>query len=272
MYFFRKNSTPVVYIILALISISLASCEKEIDLEVAQATPKIVVEALVSDASDSYVRITRSKSIYDNENTGFEAINDAEVKISDDQGNSFTFVNNSNGYYRPPSFVSFQGIAGRTYNLDIVADGKHITGVETMLTPVALEAVTFQNHPVSGTEFKRVSCHFQDPETSENYYLFKIIDSNPGLYNTLRSDLLFNGQHTEVVMDRYRGSIGDTIHVQLLHINKEHYKYFSTLKSIGDQLGPFGGGTPGNPNNTIKGDAIGFFCAAAINEISIVIP
>lgn len=269
MNFFTKNKISL----LLLISFSFLACEKEIDLEVAQTAPKIVVEALVSDGVDSYVRLTRSKSIYDNEDTGFESINNAEVKISDDLGNTYIFENsNMEGYYHPLSSASFQGIPNRTYTLDIRADGEHITGVESMLAPVVLESVAFQNYPVAGDEFKRVSCHFQDPEDAENYYLFKITDENPGLYNTLRSDLLFNGQFTEVVMDRYRGTQGEEISVQLLHINKEHYKYFSTLKSIEVQTGPFGGGTPGNPNNTIEGNAIGFFCAATISTINIEIP
>jgi len=54
--------------------------------------------------------------------------------------------------------------------------------------------------------------------------------------------------------------------------NKEHYKYFSTLKSIEVQTGPFGDGTPGNPNNTVGGNAIGFFCVATISTINIEIP
>jgi len=259
------------FTLILVVLLVFTSCKKEIELNVAQATPKLVVEAIVTDSENSYVRITKSKSIYDNEES--EAINDADVSISDDQGNTFLFNNiNSFGYYALDGFI---GIPGRTYTLDIDANGLHITGVDKMLPHVDLEAITFRNIPISDDAEKQVLCHFQDDGATEDYYYFKVIETpSPtpfGSYNTSRSDLLFNGLTTEVVMDRFFTLPGTTLNVYLYHVNKENYKYLYTLSSISGD-GPFGGGSPGNPINTIDGDAIGFFGAWPESSIEIVVP
>lgn len=258
---------------LFLLIFTVISCEKEIELNVPQATPKLVIEAIVTDSDDSYVRITKSKSIYENEETGFEAINDASVTISDDDGNTYIFNNvNSYGYYMLEGFI---GISGRTYSLDIDADGEHITATDKMLSHVDIEAISFKDIPISDEGEKQVICHFQDDIETEDYYFFRVIETpspNPfGNYKTVRGDLLFNGLLAEVAMKHFFSTPGTLIDVQLYHINKENYKYFYTLGSI-EGGGPFGGGTPGNPINTVEGDAIGFFGAWAKSSIEIEVP
>ena len=254
------------YTISLLLVVILTACKKEIDLNVPQATPKIVVEAVVTNDNASYVRLTRSKSIYENEELGFEPITDAQVVITDDTGNIFDFTYDSDGYY----FNSLiYGISGTTYTLDILADDEHITGVDKMLLPVTINSVSFEEFGFGNGNEKRVYCHFNDEVTTEDFYLFKITDSR-----TVSSDQLFNGIEARVFMDRYFGEQGDEITIELLHINKENYKYFYTLGSIEhiDDGGPFASGIPGNPINTIEGNAIGFFGTFPVSYYSITIP
>ncbi len=267
------------YFFLLTISFGLISCEKEIELDVPQATPKIVVEAIVSDKENaSYIRITRSKSIYDNESSAFDIVTDAVVTISDNEDNTYSFdlAVGTAGYYLNSDFI---GEIGKTYTLDIIADETHITAEETMLSSIILEEVTFQDIPIGENNDKQVICHYQDNALTEDYYLFSITATGTDTvfahsYKTVRSDLLFNGQLTETVMDRYRAEQGANLEIQLWHINKENYKYFYTLGSIEfiNQGGPFGDGTPGNPISTINGDAIGFFSAVSMSTLTIVVP
>lgn len=257
----------IFYNILLLSTLSLFSCEKEIDLKVPQATPQIVVEGVVTnDPDNNYIRLTKSKSIYENEELGFEPITDAEVTISDNLGNEFEFTYSENGFYVHPGFV---GILGTTYQMDIYADGEHITGEDKLLSKVPVDEITFEDAAFGEENERIVYCHFHDPADEENFYLFRIDD-----YKTVTTDRIFDGNDTRVFMDRFRAVAGDEITVNLLHINHEHYRYFYTLGSIEylDQGGPFSGGTPGNPENTIEGNAIGFFGAFATDSKTVVVP
>ncbi len=257
----------IFYNIILISTLSFFSCEKEIDLKVPQATPQIVVEGVITNnQSNNYVRLTKSKSIYENEELGFEPITDAEVTINDNLGNEFEFTYSENGFYIHNGFVATIGL---TYQLNINAEGEHITGEDKLLPVVSIDEITFEDAAFGEENERIVYCHFQDPADVENFYLFRI-----GNYKTVTTDRVFDGNNTRVFMDRFGAVAGDEITINLLHINHEHYRYFYTLGSIEylDQGGPFSGGTPGNPENTIEGNAIGFFGAFATDSMTVVVP
>lgn len=255
-------------IIFISLIILFSSCEKEIEVHIDQATPQLVIEAVVTnDVTKNYVRITRSKSIYENETLGFPLVTDAEVTLTDSDGLVFPLYYVENGYYRNEDVI---GIPGKTYFLQIKVGNEIITGEELMPEPVTVTQLSFEpSSGFGGTNGYIVYCHFQDNPNQENFYLFRIDD-----YKTVRSDNLFNGLEAKVFMDRYLGVPQEEITLQLLHINKENYRYFYTLGSIEymDDSGPFSGGTPGNPVNTISGNAIGFFGAFYVDSKTIVLP
>lgn len=135
----KKYSLPALYILVTVLL--LANCVREIDFQEADADRSVlVVSGVFTDGYGPHVvRLTRPGN-YDKQI--FEAIPNAEVRLSDDVGNSYS--------YQPvlptnkPSHYELRGVrgeTGRTYTLDIrLANGEQYRShPQVMPDPVALD-------------------------------------------------------------------------------------------------------------------------------------
>jgi hypothetical protein len=112
-----KSIKNIFYILLA--AISLQSCKEEVDLDVPNGEPKVVVESEITTETDSsFVKITKTSNYYSTD--PYPTITDATVTV-----NGVPFLHTGKGIYRPA--VPYTGIRGQIYNLNIVAEGKTYT-------------------------------------------------------------------------------------------------------------------------------------------------
>ena len=118
-----KNIKFIIYILL------LSACEKVVYIDLNTSDPKLVVEANITDSKygQGYylnaVKLSRTVNYYDG--NVFPAVNNASVFISDDLGNIDT-LKPMNLASNPGMYLidKMKGVAGRSYSLKIIADGK----------------------------------------------------------------------------------------------------------------------------------------------------
>lgn len=258
----NHNILPFLIIFFALI---FTACEKVVDLDLDDAPQAIVIEAIMHDSiGDNYVIISKSKPF--NENTGgFETVSGATVVITDNLGNSFSFVEVLAGVYNSPSL---KGIEGRTYVLSVYADGKSITAQSTMPPKINLDSLSHQkiNRPFSNPndpQQYRIFTHFYDRPNFNNYYRIKASSRTVKQKGVLvLNDDLIDGDNVVFPIFQTEFEENDTVSVQLLSIDEVNYRYFNALASSQ------GGEVPGNPETNLNGaeNVVGFFAAYAKSE------
>lgn len=116
-----KRIVKILFILCGFLG--LLSCEEEVMVDLQDAPPVLAVDAWVNDKpEDQVIRLTLTQPYFDNSVP--EGIEDAEVTVTDDQGQVYPFVTDGNGKY----VWSYDGehtfgAIGRAYQLTIAYDG-----------------------------------------------------------------------------------------------------------------------------------------------------
>lgn len=102
----------------------LSQCVDEIDLEIDGAEPAIVIDGLISDSLQVHtIKVSNSAIIGIGNDNILTPISGAKVKVLDDEGGVFEFLENEDNAYE----LEFQGEIGRTYSVEVeLPDGKKI--------------------------------------------------------------------------------------------------------------------------------------------------
>ena len=133
---------PALYTVVTILA--LANCVRETDFLRSNEDENVLVVSggFTDGAGPHVIRLTRPG---DSNKQAFEAVTGAEVVLSDDQGNAYTFqeITPTDG---KPSFyqlTGIQGVAGRIYTLDIqLPGGEHYRSrPETMPVRVKIDSV-----------------------------------------------------------------------------------------------------------------------------------
>ena len=260
---------------IALIAASF-SCEKVIEIPVDDAEQRIVVEGQLYDMlNESYVRLSRTGSVYQEDN--FETISGATVTVTDNQGGSWVFTESlvEPGLYTDPSFV-VQPLT--TYILVVDINGELITAESSTFNNVAFDSLDYFMQVGGGfggtgnpddTSFFTFY-NFTDDANYSNYYrAIPFINGVPGSAY-LSEDELFNGQNFRQPFFADVFEPKDTLWALLTSMDADVYKYFSSLENNQDS-GPFSA-VPSNPVSNLNGDAIGFFGAFLTDTAVVIYP
>lgn len=235
----------------------ITSCTKVIDVDLNSKDPMIVIEANISDQPGPYtVRLTQTVNF--SEANVFPGVSGAVVTISDDLGNTETLVETTPaGTYQTSTT---QGVPGRTYYLNVVANGKTYTAESKMPPLVTLDTVLVEESSAFGGSLFYIFPFFQDPQGLGNSY--RCIQTVNGdrvegstLFTDDFSDGLINGQPI-VAFDDSLGT-GDSLSIELQCIDRPVYLYFFSL----EQTTTGQTGAPANPVSNITNGALGYFSA-----------
>ncbi|MCD1117383.1 DUF4249 domain-containing protein [Chryseobacterium turcicum] len=265
-------------IFLIILSLFLVtSCEKEIDLDLDDQSGSIVIEGNVTDqAGPYYVKIT--KSVAFTQANQYPAIENAQVVLSDNTGQTETLLYIGNGKYQTSTFV---GQSGRTYTLKIQAEGKEYTSTSIMPAAVSFDGLDQDSFMVGGETSYTLLPVFTDPQALGDRYLFVYsVNNNPKQFFSEFSDNVNNGMLNQRPLilpnddgdkpDDIKVVVGDTIHVEMQCIDDKVYTFYSALLQLSGG-GAGGGVTPSNPPSNISNGALGYFSAHTVRKKSIVI-
>lgn len=267
--------TEAIRIVLFLIPFFVfQGCQKVIEVDLNDATPKIVIEGLINDRRGPYgITVTKTGS-YFNE-ASLPPVTGANVYIKDNLGFTDTLREASPGVYLTGRT---KGVPGKTYTLTVVAENIVYSGTSTMLSHVNIDSLKlvkseFQRFDFSGNTDNALNMEihgfFKDPP-EKNYYRVKVFKNDS--INT-QSYRLYDDQYTngeEIDLRVSRAEPGASYRIELLSIDKATYGYYRTLDDL-LYINPFFGSTPANPNTNLSNGALGYFGACAVSSKTIVI-
>jgi len=308
-------------------------CIEEYNLNREDASPRVVVEALITNKPGPYIiRLTESYTgkfvIPDNQNfDNAKGIMNAQLIISDDVNQVDTLIpmvfnraeykyNYRLGYYKliydkngtiidttywkyPAEFdnergfymtTHLKGIAGRTYLLKIVSNGKEYDASSYMPNVPVIDSLGFIKKVMEkdGQQYYVPLIYFSEPQGIKNYYLIQLDDEiTSRLYSNMNwrfsilsdefLDPYVNGLNISLGSNPRNiefpdYSAGDSIYVGLSSLTKGAYEFYNSLlqqfKNDGGAYQP----SPGSPPTNMTNGALGYFRASCINEKRIKIP
>lgn len=257
-------------------SLLLLSCEKVVKLDLNLADQQVVVQANVNNQPGPYtVNLNYSVSYYSD--NVFPAVTGAIVQLSDDAGNSETLSEISSGIYKTNTF---NGISGRTYNLQIKANNTTYSAYSSMSDPVAIDSFLLRpifNKNTNALIGCRVICKFTDPSGTGNFYRVVVGSNDVAALGDRTSriieDKLIDGQLLSSTFSTKLIS-GDTVNIQLQCIDKSTYDFYNTLNNAVGNTGAsqFISSLPANPTNNISNHGLGYFSAYALTTKTLVVP
>ncbi|MEL6537536.1 MAG: DUF4249 domain-containing protein [Bacteroidota bacterium] len=259
-------------ILLASLSLlALGACEKVIDVDLNDAEPTLVVEAnLNNEFGPQTVVLSKTTSFFTPEAPG--PVTNATVTVTDDEGESITYDEVEDGVY----VALYAGEPGRTYTLSIDTEGETYTAVSEMREIISLDSLTFSpsggfGGPIDGPPTFLPFTNFNDPAEKGNFYRLIEVSDDPArtaiIY--LLDDLATNGNLVTFPLFGNSAPAGDTVTIELWHLDQAAHTYFDELGDLGGG-GPFNSGTPANPTSNLTNGALGYFVAyskSAVTEI-----
>ena len=247
-----------------------SSCEKVIELDLSNNVDSLVIEGNITNQAGPYfVKLT--KSVNFNEASNYPSVSNAVVIVSDNAGQKDTLSHTSNGIYQTRNL---KGIEGRTYTLNVTAEGKTYTAQSTMPSKVNLDTLRLLSFEFGGSTQINVLPVYTDPSVLGNNYRFlqsfnNVLDKTYFTYN----DNINNGKPNQRPLRNQDTEIksGDVIQVEMQCIPLNTYNYYYSLEQQAGN-GPGGGTTPANPPNNIVGGAFGLFSAHTSQVKTIKVP
>lgn len=225
-------------IFLFIFALSFLSCEEVIDLELNEATPKLVIEASLNHfpqqgvTSFPKIKLSLTAPFFDNE---IPPVTNAEVTITDEEGTIFSIPHSENGSY----IGDFEVQPNTTYTLQIIYEGEIYTATNQLVSAVPIEFVEQTDDAGFSGEDIELKAFFEDPAGAENYYFFEGLSEKGNIYDAI-SDEFFNGN---LIFGYYLVEDiepGDVVRFNLYGINEQNYNFIFTLLQQGDSpAGPF---------------------------------
>jgi hypothetical protein len=259
-------------VIIALFS----SCQKVIDVNIENAEPKYVVEAIVTDnPGESKVLLSSTKNV--SEDNNFPGISGAVVTITDNAGTVTMFTETTAGKYESSDFT---GVVGKTYSLQVKVDGETFTGSSTMPQKINLDTLFISNEILFGETRKLANIAYQDPAGKGQAYRYvQYINGKKSEPIFVNNDDYSDGKYVETKLwylvddDENKDEeikTGDTVMIDMLCVDPAVYKYWYSANQ--SATGNSQSASPANPVTNISGGALGYFSAHTLQTKTVVVP
>jgi hypothetical protein len=258
------------------------SCEKEINLDLKNTSPKLVVEGNILWGLDTVINqqeLKLSLSANYTGNTNPLPVTNAIVMVNDGT-NNYTYNHIGNGVYSS----NFIAATNKTYKLIISYEGDEYNAYETLKAGgAAIDSLTVNYFPsaLGSPEGNFITVNTTDPFNERNFYLWQLfineqlmINPSPGnIYRAIQKDDFFNGQPllNYLPFDNFPVVTGDIARLHQLNISEQMYNYYYSIFNL-TASSPVSGDVPpgnikGNIVNLNKPDknALGYFGACSIS-------
>lgn len=266
-------------ILAAIISIIfLSSCREKIDLELNDASSKVVIEgSITNELKHHQIRVTRSLGYLDGNSAPY--ITNATVRLTD--GNQvFDYVYTQNGIYQ--SQQEFSGTVNANYTLHVWVDGVEYTANEILLPVAQIDSIVVDEALYAlqpGVIWEKDKIYWniglfsQEPESETNFYVFDAYKNGELFSDTvtkkfISDDSFINGSY---IMGMYAYQVdavpGDTLTIAMTSVSKKYFDYIIGLMNSGMSGSPFMG-SPSNVSGNISNGALGYFWAGATEKMS----
>ncbi len=279
MLFKMKNNNSIKYfILLSMIILFFASCEKNIDIDFPPGEKPYVIEGYIENGEIPLLSISRGISFLNtisNQDFLNLYVNNATVNLSIDGGAPVALVPISFGGATFYTNFSVQGEVGKRYDLTIEVDGKTFNATTTVLAPHPLDSIVIEPAPGDkGTidSLVQLTAYFTEPQPLGNYYRI-LTKKNQDLFydvsfNSIFDDGITNGDPLQFTVFGGKSQLqnndtadfsrfgyfkkGDTVYVKWASIDKAQYDFWNTFESQSSSFG-----NPFSPTVIIKSSITG---------------
>ena len=242
--------------------LTFVSCERVIQLDLKNSTPKIVIQGNIYDQPGPYI-VKISNSVNFDASSNYPPVSGAKVVISDNFGQNEVLSETTAGSYLTSKL---RGVPGRIYSLSVKTGDETYLSSATMPYAVAMDSIYFSKSLFSGE--KLTTIRLLDPPFTVNYYRFVYFINNvqQKVFYVL-DDELFQGASIRYALLSRGSDIklakGDLVSVWLESIDHGVYEYFRTAGSDEGESA-----SPANPVSNISNGALGYFNACSVRKIS----
>lgn len=265
-------------IILGILSIS---CEKEINLELKNTSPKMVVEGNILLGLDTLIQQQEIKLTLSANYSGTaspQPIPNAIVSVVEGS-NTYIFSHTSNGRYQS----NFIAEPNKTYKLNIIYMGETYEAIEKMARGPKIDSLSMRYFPsaLGSPEGNFITINTTDPSNERNFYLWRLyineqlmINPSPGnIYRAIQKDEFFDGQplYNYLPFDNFPVVNQDIARMDQLSISEQMYNYYYSIFNLTASSPVSGDVPPGritgnviNKTNPNK-NALGYFGACSIS-------
>ncbi len=288
---------------LLLIAALFSACEDVVTVDLEDGDQQLVVDAWVNNQDKpQVVRLVRTSPYF--ESSASPAVTGATVKITDNNGTEFDFVDNDNGDYiwTPPAGTTF-GQVGNTYTLSIETEGKLYTAVSTMNRIMEIDSIgaEFREEDLGEPEGYYASLFATDLEGEGDAYWIKAYKNGRYLNDPSDINIAYDGGFTAgarvdgvvFIVPIREGinpfgeededgnaiapfAIGDSIHVEVHSLTEEAFFFLNaarTQMTLGDAT--LFAEPPANVSTNIisingtepRDEPVGFFNVSAVAEM-----
>lgn len=251
---------------------SFFSCEKVLEIDLADSKEVIVIEAQVTNTAVPFtVKISKTAPYFGGQPN--KPVSGAKVSIRSEKGKPRYFTEVSPGLY---VFGKATALPDNLYILTVDCEGVTYTAQSYMNGSVPIADVSLSYFDGLGflESGYQINTFIRDPADVENYYRIKYYVNGKASTSingiSLYSDLLFNGKSIGLGQRSLVFKKSDTVTVELQSIDKAAYDYFTTLESISglDLLQTV---SPANPISNFNNGALGYFSAYTLDRKTIII-
>lgn len=256
------------YILLTALITALVACQEDVVLDLGAIEKKLVIEAkLTNDHPIATVSLSYSQDFYDP--PAYSLLTNATVVLKSEDGDTETLTLNTDEVYESkilgPEF-------GKNYTLTVLIDDQDIEVTTSLPRKVEIASVAFVANPFYNVaDSLNIFVNVADPVGEDNYFRLRVnkTGSEPSGEYYLMDDSF--GKDGMISMPVYYKNFtaGDTLVVELDHLDKALYKYYSTLSD--NVSGSFNSIAPGNPVSNMPDGVYGYFGGYAIDRDTIVV-
>lgn len=257
-----------------------SSCRKVIDINLNSADKKYVIEAVITNQTDS-CKVLISQTVDFSAGNNVPAVSGAVVTVTDSEGTVTTLPETVAGTYQA---ASFNGVPGKTYKLNVKLNGQEFTSSSTMPLLVPYDSLYITETDLFDGKEKVATVLYKDPVGKGNSYRYiQYLNGKKEKTIFVENDELTDGRevNTELLIfgddsdsdaekDAKKIKTGDMLRVDMMCIDQAVYKYWYSL--LNSSTGENQNATPANPVTNIQGGALGYFTAQTFTTKTIKVP
>jgi hypothetical protein len=264
---------------LVLSTLLFSACQEVIEIDLNSSNPAVVVEGNIALGKKAILQLSYTSNYFNTETA--RKIENATVTLTNSKGESEQLTHSGNGRYIGEKLV---GEANSTYQLNVKLADDEINGETSIPSKIELLGVTFTESSMdrpsrpggdnNGTPSKsyQMQLSFTDDPEQENYYLFKISNSQRQFFNrnAMTTDQLL--PQTGVInyspmMSQFHAL--DTVSITIYSMDKKNYAFYNQLSDISGG-GMAGMSTPYNPESNMGYNVLGYFSAWSVIDTTFI--
>lgn len=260
--------TIIIFLLLSLVLV-LASCEKEINIQLQGVSPQLVIDATFNDRQVEgacKVCLQRTVDYFTPEQPNL--IGGAEIHLSDDLGNSEMLIEDSTGHYS--SRVLF-GSAGRTYTLEVTVDGGFYAATAIMGQGIVIDSVISHYNDILWGPYEDegylLNCYYTLENPYNEHVAIFVKKNGKSSEEIYFSQGIFGFQVEDVFQ------LNDEAIIEVRNLDTKAYQYYFKVNQLSGADGNFlaAGGTPANPSGNFSNGALGFFAVYSVSIDTLVV-